>query len=190
MKTSITNVLRRFLIKKTKQPRVFKEKKLPSMAVVLVDMQTDFVEDADPKKLRALIEAQKLILEECLVQNIPVFVLELARRGETITELAKILQKIPRVTTIIKGYDDGFWNTDLDLKLKELGIEHLVLMGINASHCVLETAQSAIELGYTISTGKALIANYCDCGENGYEDWYIANGKFFKGDLVGRELLA
>ncbi|MCA9457489.1 MAG: cysteine hydrolase [Nitrospira sp.] len=42
----------------------------------------------------------------------------------------------------------GFANTDLDMLLKQHGIDHVVIAGIRANTCVESTGRYAVELGY------------------------------------------
>jgi nicotinamidase-related amidase len=46
---------------------------------------------------------------------------------------------------------NGFANTDLDLLLRQAGVEHIVFAGVTAIGCLHGTARGAIELGYTLT---------------------------------------
>jgi len=45
----------------------------------------------------------------------------------------------------------GFANTDLDLRLKQKGITHVIVVGLLANTCVECTARYASELGYRVT---------------------------------------
>jgi len=45
----------------------------------------------------------------------------------------------------------GFANTDLDMKLKQHGITHVIVVGLLANSCVESTARFAMELGYHVT---------------------------------------
>lgn len=49
---------------------------------------------------------------------------------------------------ILKRRYDGFFQTDLDLTLKELGVDTLIAFGCDTNICVLQTLSSAYFLGY------------------------------------------
>ena len=49
---------------------------------------------------------------------------------------------------ISKRRYDGFFQTDLDLTLKELGVDTLIAFGCDTNICVLQTLRSAYFLGY------------------------------------------
>ena len=45
----------------------------------------------------------------------------------------------------------GFANTDLDLRLKQKGITHVILVGLLANTCIESTGRFAMELGYHVT---------------------------------------
>ena len=45
----------------------------------------------------------------------------------------------------------GFANTDLDMKLKQTGITHVIVVGLLANTCIESTARFAMELGYHVT---------------------------------------
>ncbi|MCX4151531.1 MULTISPECIES: cysteine hydrolase family protein [Paraburkholderia] len=45
----------------------------------------------------------------------------------------------------------GFANTDLDLRLKQKGITHVIIAGLLANTCIESTARYAAELGYHVT---------------------------------------
>jgi nicotinamidase-related amidase len=48
----------------------------------------------------------------------------------------------------------GFANTDLDFRLKQHGITHVVIVGLLANTCIEATARYATELGYHVTLVK------------------------------------
>ncbi len=56
----------------------------------------------------------------------------------------------------------GFYNTDLDMLLKQHGIHQLVVIGLIAHTCVEATVRSAAELGYQVTVVKDATASYSD----------------------------
>ncbi|MDZ4193402.1 cysteine hydrolase [Ectopseudomonas chengduensis] len=45
----------------------------------------------------------------------------------------------------------GFANTDLDFRLKQRGITHVIVVGLLANTCIESTARFAMELGYHVT---------------------------------------
>lgn len=51
-------------------------------------------------------------------------------------------------TVIVKTHPNSFWQTNLDERLKTLGVQDLVLCGFMTHVCVNSTARGAFNLGY------------------------------------------
>ena len=56
----------------------------------------------------------------------------------------------------------GFANTDLDLLLKQQGIQQLIVIGLIAHTCVEATVRSAVDLGYQVTVVADATASYSD----------------------------
>jgi nicotinamidase-related amidase len=56
----------------------------------------------------------------------------------------------------------GFANTDLDMKLKQHGITHVIVAGLIANTCIETTAKYAMELGYHVTLVKDATAAFSD----------------------------
>ena len=54
----------------------------------------------------------------------------------------------------------GFANTDLDMQLKQHGIEHLILVGMIANTCIEATGRFGMELGYRVTLVKDATAAF------------------------------
>lgn len=54
----------------------------------------------------------------------------------------------------------GFANTDLDSRLKERGIQKIILVGMIANTCIEATACLGMELGYHVTLIKDAIAAF------------------------------
>src|SRR5258706_1925267 len=57
---------------------------------------------------------------------------------------------------------NGFVNTDLDLQLKQRGIEHIIVVGMMAAMCVATTARHGAELGYLVTLVRDATAAMSD----------------------------
>ncbi len=120
--------------------------------------------------------------------NIPLVVLEFANYGPTLGELANEVERVPRYQVVVKKTDGGFYYASVDLNdlLGGWGVSNLVLMGIEASLCVLTTAKAAVNrYGYHVITGGNLVADVAEsccfgrCQMNPESlAWYQANGRF------------
>ena len=56
----------------------------------------------------------------------------------------------------------GFANTDLDMKLKQHGITHVIVVGLLANTCIEATGRFASELGYHVTLVTDATAAYTD----------------------------
>ncbi len=60
---------------------------------------------------------------------------------------------------VAKSVNSAFIGTDLDLRLKRLGIRNVVVFGITTDMCVSTTVRTGANLGY----GMILVEDACDC---------------------------
>lgn len=98
--------------------------------------------------------------------------------GETIPGGAPILVKGSWGAAVVDGLDpgdrdihvtkyrfSGFWDTELDTILRNLGITTLFFAGVNADQCVMTTLQDASFLGYDVLMLEDCVAttspDYC-----------------------------
>jgi nicotinamidase-related amidase len=56
----------------------------------------------------------------------------------------------------------GFANTDLDLQLKRVGVQRLIVIGLIAHTCIEATVRFAAELGYDVTVVRDATADYTD----------------------------
>lgn len=166
----------------------FREEIVPSLAVIVIDMQERYLKDLPQRE--ALIDNQLEVLrcaEEC---HVPVVVVEYYGKGPTIPRLQEALARLSQkklLRKIIKSDNNAFKGTSLAQTLEELGVQHLLLMGVRACSCVLETARNALSLGFNVIATKTLIAGVCaNCSAATVECWYEthvsceSNHAFFK----------
>lgn len=145
-------------------------------------MQDFFLEKFSDERRASLIAEQKKVIDFCVKNTIPIIVLEYATRGETTKELNDVLKKSFHATVIKKENNSGFRDTNLDDLLKNLKINKLLLMGINGTGCVQDTAIGALKRGYSIFTGKTVIASSTknDANHKVSEKWYSKHGPFLE----------
>jgi nicotinamidase-related amidase len=132
-------------------------------AVVVVDMQKDNV----GRFCQEIIPNIKLLLERAREKGIPVvFACDsrypsdfiFARIGHKLscirgTEGVKVIEELgPQATDVVieKRMMSGFFGSDLDFTLRQLGVQSLIVVGVATVGCVLKTAMDALELGYEV----------------------------------------
>lgn len=59
---------------------------------------------------------------------------------------------------VLKRRYSGFYETDLDLRLRELGVQHVILTGVVTNICVRSTAHDAFFRGYDVIVVQDCVA--------------------------------
>jgi nicotinamidase-related amidase len=140
-------------------------------AILVVDMLNDFVYGALAcDRGKAIIPATAQLLDAARKADVPVIFCndahlrgidrELALWGDHAiagTEGAKV---IPELNPSDKDYMvpkrrySGFFQTDLDILLKELGVQTVIMTGLHTHMCVRHTSADAFSLGYDVIVAK------------------------------------
>ncbi len=83
---------------------------------------------------------------------------------------------------VVKEFNSAFRDTNLDTILKEKQVKRLVLIGINASGCVQDTAMGAIKRGFEIITARGIVASSSknDSELKVSKKWYTTHGTFYE----------
>lgn len=149
------------------------------LAVLLIDMQTDFIANLDLREINRIVRNQIEIIRRCRRDSIPLFIIEYNNHGETIGELKKELFGID-IRYIKKNNDDAFIDTQLHNLLSEKKIKTLFLMGVNAGACVLYTAEGALDKGYQVMTSFAVMSDIDDNYFFSSIFWFEENTAFFE----------
>lgn len=152
------------------EKRVYREIKLNKQktAVLVVDMLNDFFEEGGVMVLeggKVLYEPIQRLLEAARQAKIPVFWLnQTLYPGDKLFEkrivhciegtwgagVVDALPVMPADTTIAKRRYSGFFQTDLDLHLRERKIEQVIVVGVVTNICVRSTVNDAYFLGYDV----------------------------------------
>lgn len=138
-------------------------------AVLLIDMQKQFLNEHSKESKNIIIPSQLEVLDYCAKVDVPVVLVEYSY-NDTILVLKDKLRFVPRNKKVVKHHDDAFddrTGPNLEEVLDSFDADYLVFMGINANSCVKATASTALTLGYKICTSADLIA---DCYASGLGD--------------------
>lgn len=145
--------------------------KLNRPAILVVDMLNDFVYGAlTCDRGKAIVPATAQLLDAARAKGVPVIFCndahlkgidrELKLWGDHAivgTEGAKVIPelKVGEGDYVIpKRRYSGFFQTDLDITLKELGVETVVMTGLHTHMCVRHTSADAYSLGYNVVVAK------------------------------------
>ena len=140
-------------------------------AVLVIDMLNDFLVEGGRMVLPGgdhIVPKQKAVMNAARKINIPIIFVndahrpglredrEFLKRGQHCIEGTWGAQVIDELRpssgdfTITKRRFSGFFETDLDLTLKDLGIKILVVMGVVTNICVRSTIHDAFFRGYKV----------------------------------------
>lgn len=122
-------------------------------ALLVVDMQKEFFGYKEAQSsLQEALEYINYMIEKFREAGQPVIFIadEEAGGGKESEgyELSDELDYTEEDIFISKTHCNSFWNTELDSKLKELGVELVVVCGFAAEYCVYGTYNGAMERGY------------------------------------------
>ena len=145
--------------------------KLEKPAILVVDMLNDFVTGALAcDRGKAIVPATAALLDAARNAGVPVIFCNDAHiagidrelklwgdhaiAGTKGAEVIPELKKSEKDFVIPKRRYSGFFQTDLDILLKELGVKTVVMTGLHAHMCVRHTSADAYCLGYDVVVAK------------------------------------
>ena len=166
-------------------------------AVLVVDMLNDFVTGALAcERGQAIVPKTAELLEGCRKKGVPVIFCndahvknidhELKLWGDHAIAGTKGAEVIPELGLCESDYVvpkrrySGFFHTDLDLLLRELGVDTVIMTGLHAHMCVRHTSADAYQLGYNVVVAK-------DATDSFTEEDYVYGIKYLK-DVYGAEI--
>lgn len=119
-------------------------------AVIVIDMQKDFIKSLSPEDAAQLISNQLIVLRHCHNINVPVISFELNHHlyGYVIEVIKNAIKVIPNSCFMEKDYEDCFLETGLHPYLQSMGIRNIFWMGMYTDICIKYSDKSAIKLGY------------------------------------------
>ena len=145
-------------------------------AVLVVDMLNDFLEPSGAMPLpegRRLYEPIRRLLGSAREHGSPVIWVcdthppgdrEFDKRsvhcltGTWGAQIVEALQPPDDEYRVSKRRYSGFYETDLDLRLRELGVAHVILTGVVTNICVRSTAHDAFFRGYDVIVVQDCVA--------------------------------
>lgn len=145
--------------------------KLDKSAVLVVDMLNDFVTGAiGCDRAKAIVPATAELLAEARIAGVPVIycndshyaVIDRefevwgphAVAGTPGAEVIPELKPEEKDYIVPKHRYSGFFQTNLDILLKELGIDTVIMTGLHSHMCVRHTSADAFQLGYNVVVAK------------------------------------
>lgn len=145
--------------------------KLDKPAILVVDMLNDFVTGAlGCDRARAIVPCCEELLGAARKAGVPVIYCNDAHYKDIDRELeiwgdhaivgtpgAEVIPELTPTETdyvVPKRRYSGFFQTDLDILLRELGVKTVIITGLHAHMCCRHTAADAFCLGYKVVAAK------------------------------------
>ncbi len=146
-------------------------------AILVIDMLKDFVSGVlGSEKAGKIVPNIKTLLDKAREKKIPVIYVNDAHLPQIDeefklwgphavkgTEGAEVIDEIkPKAGDFVleKRRYSGFFETGLDLLLRELGVTDLILVGVTTDICVKHTAADAFYRGYKIIVPRDCVASF------------------------------
>lgn len=150
-------------------------------AILVIDMQHDFIDQGAPIECpggREIIPPIQRLLNLARQKGLPVIYTQEAHRAQGVdfgreldgeepvhcvegtpgVEIVPDLAPQPGDFLIVKRRYSAFFATDLDLLLRGLGVDTLILTGAATDVCVRATAQDAQQLNYWVIVPEECVA--------------------------------
>ena len=185
--------LYRYIIRK-KDFNIMADKKC---AILVVDMLNDFVTGAlKCDRGLAIVPKTAELLNAAREKDVPVIFCndahlkgvdhELKLWGDHAIAGTKGAEVIPELGLCEKDYVvskrrySGFFHTDLELLLNELGVDTVIITGLHTHMCVRHTTADAYQLGYNVIVAK-------DATDSFTEEDYTSGLNYLK-EVYGAEI--
>jgi nicotinamidase-related amidase len=122
----------------------------PNTALLVIDVQKGVVASACDRD--GVIANIGTLIERARAENVPVIWVqhfdEELQRGSESWEYVPELARRDDEPLVHKTYGDSFEDTDLEARLAERGVGHLVVTGAQTDACIRSTLHGAIVRGY------------------------------------------
>jgi nicotinamidase-related amidase len=126
-------------------------------ALLVIDAQVGIIEGPSIGpifKKEQVLEVMKNVIHRARELKIPVIYIQDLDVGKNDPEQQHIhrsLLPLPDEVLIKKKATNAFFSTNLQLKLNELNIGHLVVIGVKTEYCVDTTSRAATTLGFDVT---------------------------------------
>jgi maleamate amidohydrolase len=156
-----------------------------SPAFLIVDFINGFTDPATPLggDFAWEINATRRLLEAFRRGNLPVFYttvvytkdmsdagvfvkkvpsLAILQRGSPLTEVDKRIEPLPGERIVEKKYASSFFGTNLDVELRSLGVDTVLMAGCTTSGCIRASAIDSMQYGYQTIVVRQAVGDRAD----------------------------
>ena len=130
---------------------------MKNRALLLIDIQDSFKNEKWARRGNLAFEENvQILLDAWREAELPLFFILHTdsdsgfRQGDPEFKLMEFMQRREDEPLLIKNTRNSFTSTDLEKRLREMGIERLVMTGIQMEQCVETTTRLAADLGFEV----------------------------------------
>jgi nicotinamidase-related amidase len=136
-------------------------------ALLVIDMQNEFFNynQACADSLKSAIPYINAAISLFRKKNLPIIAIQHKSEEENLVpgkpgfDMPESVKLEPQDVRIVKTYGNSFTKTELAEKLKELGVDTIIITGFCAEFCVLSTYKGAEDYDFTAIILKGSIAS-------------------------------
>jgi nicotinamidase-related amidase len=136
-------------------------------ALLIIDVQNDFfkINQACADSLKSAIEYINEAIDIFRKKNLPIVVIQHKNEKENLVpgnpgfDVPGNVKLEPQDLHIVKTYGNSFTKTGLAEKLRELGVDPVIITGFCAEFCVLSTYRGALDHDFTPIILKGSLAS-------------------------------
>jgi nicotinamidase-related amidase len=133
-------------------------------ALLVVDVQKDLVQELTPQRRESFLQTLTALISRARTRGAPVVYIrhgdEELKPNTKGWEVANEIAPLASDPIVDKHYRDAFRDTNLQPVLSGLGIDHLVICGMQTEFCVDATMREAERRGYRVSLAADGHATY------------------------------
>ena len=136
-------------------------------ALLIIDVQNDFfkINQACADSLKSAIEYINEAIDIFRKKNLPIVVIQHKNEKENLVpgnpgfDVPGNVKLEPQDLHVVKTYGNSFTKTGLAEKLRELGVDTVIITGFCAEFCVLSTYRGALDHDFTPIILKGSLAS-------------------------------
>ncbi|UCD39776.1 MAG: isochorismatase family protein [Candidatus Bathyarchaeota archaeon] len=136
-------------------------------ALLIIDVQNEFFEISQTcaKSLESAIEYINAAIDLFREKKLPVIIVQHKSKKQKIVpgkpgfDVHKSVKTSPQDIRIVKTYSNSFTKTGLAEKLREMGVDTIIVTGFCAEYCVLSTYRGAQDLDLAAIMLKGALAS-------------------------------
>jgi nicotinamidase-related amidase len=136
-------------------------------ALLIIDIQNEFfhLNQACSDSLKSAIECINAAVDLFRKKNLPIVVIQHKSEGQGLVpgksgfDVPESVKVGPQDLRVVKTYGNSFTKTELAEKLRELGVDTVIVTGFCAEFCVLSTYRGAQDFDFTSIILKGSLAS-------------------------------